>query len=101
MAWVPAAGERPAAAAAAAYPSGRTWMVLAHSISLAASASPGASSRIRSCRAAGRAAADHARPEEVQLAQRGGVKGGRPHLRGTELAEPPAHLPGRPHGEGE
>jgi len=48
-----------------------------------------------------RPAADHPRPEVVELAQRGRVERGRPHLPGTQLPEPAAQFPGRPHGKGE
>ena len=41
----------------------------------------------------------HLRPEEPQLAQRGGVEGARLDPRGTELAQPGAHLAGGPGGE--
>jgi hypothetical protein len=48
-----------------------------------------------------RPTADHPRPEVFQLAQRGRVEGGRPHLCGAELPEPAAQLARRPDGEGQ
>ena len=48
----------------------------------------------------GQLAADVPRPEVAQLAQRGGVERAGLHPGGAEVAQPGAHLAGRPGGEG-